>query len=47
MLTGKTVFETRVIKDYVVSWARDLTFKEIYEQYGWNMNVTVTFGGTY
>lgn len=36
------VFETKTLKDFVYRFTGDLTFKEIFTRYGWNLNITVT-----
>lgn len=42
LFSGKVVFDTQVLKDYVYRHTGDLTFKEIFEKFGWNLNITVT-----
>lgn len=39
---GKVVLDTQVLKDYVYRHTGDLTFKEIFTRFGWNLNITVT-----
>lgn len=36
------MLDTQTLKDYVIPYVGDLTFKEIYQQNGWNLNITVT-----
>jgi len=39
---GNVVFETHVLKDYVTRLTGDITFREIFTKFGWNLNITVT-----
>ena len=31
-----------MLKDYIVQFTGDITFKEAFDKYGWNLNITVT-----
>ena len=42
MLRGKVVLDTKVLKDYVYEKTGDKTFREVYQNFGWNLNITVT-----
>ena len=42
MLTGETILCAETLKEYIQQHSGDMTFKEIYDRYGWNLNVTVT-----
>ena len=42
MLRGKVVLKTETLKEYVRQNTGDMTFKEVYEKHGWNLNITVT-----
>ena len=42
LLMGRIAFETQVIKDFIKRFSGELTFKEIFTKYGWNLNITVT-----
>ena len=44
MLKGKNVLDAQVLKDYVYRHTGDMTFKEIFQKNGWNLNITVTDG---
>lgn len=42
LLRGNVVLDTQTIKTYIIRFTGDQTFKEIYEKYGWVLNITVT-----
>ena len=42
LITGKNVLCTETLKSYVYAHTGDMTFKECYHKYGWNLNITVT-----
>ena len=42
LLSGKVVLDTQTLKDYIYRHTGDLTFKEMFEKFGWNLNITVT-----
>lgn len=42
LLTGKVVLDMQVLKDYIHRFTGDLTFKEAFTKFGWNLNITVT-----
>ena len=42
LLSGKPVFDSEVIKTFIKGHAGDLTFKEAFSKFGWNLNITVT-----
>ena len=42
LIQGKGFFCPDTIKNYVKHFSGDLTFQEIYEKYGWKLNITVT-----
>ena len=42
LLRQEPVLETQVLKDYVIRFTGDITFKEVFDKYGWNLNITVT-----
>ncbi len=41
-LNGKSVLCTDTIKTYAKRLCGDITFRDTYEKFGWNLNVTVT-----
>lgn len=42
MIVGKVVLDTQTLKDYVYRHTGDITFKEVFQKNGWNLNITVT-----
>ena len=42
LLCEEPVMETQTLKDYVTRFTGDITFKEIFENFGWNLNIVVT-----
>ena len=42
LLMGKVVMETQTLKDSIRRFIGDVTFKEVFTKYGWNLNITVT-----
>jgi len=42
LITGKVVLDTQTLKDYVFPHTGDITFREIFQKNGWNLNITVT-----
>ena len=42
LFMGKIVLDTQVLKDYIYRFTGDHTFKEVFQNYGWNLNITVT-----
>lgn len=42
MLRGKVVLDTKVLKDYIYEKTGDMTFRDVYQKFGWNLNITVT-----
>ena len=42
ILREEPVLETQTLKDYVSRFTGDITFKEIFETNGWNLNIVVT-----
>jgi len=42
LLSGKAIFCIEHLKTIIKTYVGDLTFKEVYEKYGWNLNITVT-----
>ena len=41
-MNGKSVLCTDTIKTYAKKMAGGVTFRESYEKFGWNLNITVT-----
>ena len=39
---GKVVLDTQTLKYYIQNMTGDLTFKEAFTKFGWNLNITVT-----
>jgi len=39
---GKIVLDTQTLKDYIYRHTGDLTFKDVFTRFGWNLNITVT-----
>ena len=42
LIVGKVVLDTQTLKDYVYRHTGDITFKEVFQKNGWNLNITVT-----
>ena len=42
LLREEPLLETQVLKDYIIRFTGDITFKEIFDKFGWNLNITVT-----
>ena len=42
LLREEPVLETQTLKDYVTRFTGYITFKEIFERFGWNLNIVVT-----
>ena len=42
LLMGKVVLDTQTLKHYIQNMTGDLTFKEAFTKFGWNLNITVT-----
>ena len=42
LFSGKPVFKSETIKEFIRGHAGDLTFKEAFNKTGWNLNITVT-----
>jgi predicted acylesterase/phospholipase RssA len=42
LLAGKVTLDTETLKKFAKNWTGDLTFKDVYQKYGWNLNVSVT-----
>ena len=42
LLNRKVVLSTETLKEFIYRFTGDLTFKEIFMQNGWNLNITVT-----
>ena len=41
-LRGEPVLDTSLLKKYITRFTGEITFKEMYDRFGWNFNVTVT-----
>ena len=42
LLREEPLMETQVLKDYIIRFTGDITFKEIFDKFGWNLNIVVT-----
>ena len=42
VMRGDSVLCTETIKQSAVFWVKDFTFREVYLNFGWNLNITVT-----